>query len=164
MTKRRQNPSPASTDSVTSLTDYRNSNATASRGSTSGRVRKSVSLGKRASAPKRSGTPSPEVSTPSVRQCSKITNWGRCCQPALISSSLCHSHELWSKKADTLKGPFKPDPFYERKIVLGLLQPTFSYMTETEAFAVVNGRYRGDGRRIDQYVSDDPLDIDLENL
>jgi hypothetical protein len=37
-------------------------------------------------------------------------------------------------------------------------------MSASEAHAVLNGRYRGDGRRIDQYVMDDPLGIDEDTI
>jgi hypothetical protein len=51
----------------------------------------------------------------------------------------------------------KPDAYYERKIALGLTTPTWDWMSESEAEAVINGRYRGDGRRLDQWVSAEPL-------
>ena len=54
-----------------------------------------------------------------------------------------------------------PDRYYEEKIVRGLVTPTFAYLTPEQAEATVNGRYRGDGRCLDQYVVDDPLLIDL---
>lgn len=57
-----------------------------------------------------------------------------------------------------------PDPYYEEKVVRGLISPTWDYLTPAEAHAVLNGRYRGDGRRIDQYISDDPLGIDEEHI
>lgn len=57
-----------------------------------------------------------------------------------------------------------PDRCYEEKIVRNLLQPTWSYLTDTEAEASVNGRYRGDGRRLDLYVTDDGMGIDLDGL
>lgn len=53
-----------------------------------------------------------------------------------------------------------PDPSYEQKIAMGLIQPTFEYMTDSEAEATVNGRYRGDGRRLDQFVTDEPMDLE----
>jgi hypothetical protein len=56
-----------------------------------------------------------------------------------------------------------PDSAYERKIATGLLQPTWDYLTPAEAHATVNGRYKGDGRRIDQYIDQDPLGIYLED-
>lgn len=57
-----------------------------------------------------------------------------------------------------------PDPYYEEKVVRGLLTPTWEYLSPAEAEAVLNGRYRGDGRRIDQYVVDDPLGLDQEGI
>jgi predicted FMN-binding regulatory protein PaiB len=57
-----------------------------------------------------------------------------------------------------------PDPYYEEKVSRGLTVPTWDYMTAAEAHAVLNGRYRGDGRRIDQYVNDDPLGINEETI
>ncbi len=45
-----------------------------------------------------------------------------------------------------------PDATYERKIVEGRTTPTWDYVTTSEAHALLNGRYRGDGRRIDQFV------------
>lgn len=56
-----------------------------------------------------------------------------------------------------------PDPFYERKIVEGLKSPTWDWMSDSEANAVVNGRYRGDGRRLDQWtIPEGPMHIDTE--
>lgn len=44
----------------------------------------------------------------------------------------------------------------------GLTVPTWDWMSESEASTVLNGRYRGDGRRLDQYVAGDPLGIDVK--
>lgn len=55
-----------------------------------------------------------------------------------------------------------PDRYYEQKLVQGSITPTWDYMTDTEANAVVNGRYRGDGRRLDQWISDEPMGIILD--
>lgn len=76
----------------------------------------------------------------------------------LSTTGLCRSHETWSRLGVT------PDQTYEEKIVKGLLEPTFAYLSPEEAEATVNGRYRGDGRRLDQYVVDDPLLIDLTDI
>lgn len=105
-------------------------------------------------------------STSSARQCSKITRWGQCQQPAWAQRAidrafadqhgLCRSHEEWRLRNVV------PDPYYERKIVEGLTTPTFSYVSDAEAHALLNGRYRGDGRRVDQYIVGDPLGIELE--
>lgn len=56
----------------------------------------------------------------------------------------------------------KPDPYYEQKVVRGLVTPTWDWMSDTEAHALLNGRIRGDGRRIDSWVAGDPLLIDAE--
>lgn len=54
-----------------------------------------------------------------------------------------------------------PDQFYERKVAEGRITPSWDSMSEPEMDAVLNGRYRGDGRRIDQYIVDDPMMITL---
>jgi hypothetical protein len=54
-----------------------------------------------------------------------------------------------------------PDQFYERKVVEGRITPSWDSMSGPEMDAVLNGRYRGDGRRIDQYIVDDPMMITL---
>lgn len=53
------------------------------------------------------------------------------------------------------------DRSYHEKIAKNLLQPVGTYLTESEILATMNGRYRGDERRLDVYVSHDPLNIDL---
>lgn len=50
-----------------------------------------------------------------------------------------------------------PDRTYERKIVEGLLQPTFDWMSDEEAEVLLSGRYRGDGRRLDQWITGDAI-------
>ena len=60
-----------------------------------------------------------------------------------------------------VRGTTSPDRYYHEKIVKGLTVPTWDWMTESEANAVLNGRYRGDGRRLDQYVTGDPLMVEL---
>lgn len=45
----------------------------------------------------------------------------------------------------------------------GLLQPTWSYLSESEAEAVLNGRYRGDGRHLDSHISSEPLMVNLDD-
>lgn len=52
----------------------------------------------------------------------------------------------------------RPDRSYHRKIVEGLLAPTWSYMDDHEVNAVMNGRRRSDGRRLDHYVLPDPME------
>ena len=126
--------------------------------------------------------PSSQRSTGSAPSCSRTTQWGRCQQPPSTSSGdgLCTFHEQWAAIEAAQPAPApgrrrvgsgswfatasRPDPYYERKVVLGLTEPVADYLSETEAQAVLNGRYRGDGRRIDQYVSHDPLGIELPSL
>lgn len=89
-----------------------------------------------------------------MKRCSKKTEWGRCQQPAI--ERLCSAHQHWADQNVT------PDRSYHEKIAKGLTQPTWDYLSDSEANAVLNGRYRGDGRRVDQFVSGDPLLIDQE--
>jgi hypothetical protein len=88
--------------------------------------------------------------------CSKPTKWGPCQQTNLNpETGLCSSHTRWWFFDQ------QPDPYYEEKIVKALVEPTWDWMTETEAEALLNGRYRGDGRRIDQWITADPLGVEL---
>lgn len=98
------------------------------------------------------------LSPDSETWCSKITPWGRCRQQSSTASDLCIAHLAWSLRDR------EPDRYYEEKVARGLLVPTWDYLTTAEAHAVLNGRYRGDGRRIDQYITDDPLYIDEEHI
>lgn len=84
-----------------------------------------------------------------MARCRRKTEWGRCQQTAI--TTLCSAHQHWLDLGVT------PDVYYERKIALGLTTPTWDWMSESEAEAVINGRYRGDGRRLDQWVSAEPL-------
>ncbi len=43
-----------------------------------------------------------------------------------------------------------------------LAQPAAAYLSEAQLHAVIGGRYRGDGRKVDAYVLWDTLDLDLE--
>ncbi|HEY8060268.1 MAG TPA: hypothetical protein VID94_16005, partial [Acidimicrobiales bacterium] len=76
------------------------------------------------------------------RPCEQLTQWGRCSQP-VRRAGLCLFHfnvifdDRWQRK--TAAGG-RPDAYYEEKLVLGLLQPTWDYMTESEAKAVLYGR------------------------
>jgi hypothetical protein len=100
----------------------------------------------------------PQASHDSAR-CSTITRWGRCLQPAWLPSPTgrCRSHETWAAKGVV------PDAGYHEKIVRRQLQPTWDYLSPAEIEATINGRYRGDGRRLDQYVTDEPLMIELHD-
>lgn len=51
---------------------------------------------------------------------------------------------------------------YHEKLKAKLLQPVSTYLSEAELHAIIDGRYRGDGRKVDAYVMYDPLFIDLE--
>lgn len=44
------------------------------------------------------------------------------------------------------------DRYYNEKIMAGLIQPTWHSFKESEIYAMMWGRYRGDGRRTDQYT------------
>ena len=91
-----------------------------------------------------------------MRSCKKKTKWGRCRQPS-TESGLCSAHYHWRLSDVT------PDPYYEEKIVLGITRPTWDWMTDVEAHALINGRNRGDGRRIDQWTLEEgPMEIDTE--
>jgi hypothetical protein len=94
-------------------------------------------------------------STRSELNCSKMTKWGQCQQATSHGSELCSAHLQWEIRGTT------PDPYYEEKVVKFLTIPTWDWMTESEAHALLNGRYRGDGRRLDQWMSMDPLGVEL---
>ena len=89
--------------------------------------------------------------------CKKKTEWGRCKQPALEDDTRCSAHRFWEDAGVT------PDRYYHEKIAKGLTTPTWDWMTDAEGNAVINGRYRGDGRRIDQYIGAmEPMRLDVE--
>ncbi len=92
-----------------------------------------------------------------MKRCKQMTPWGRCSQPK-TDTGFCTAHEHWNRIGAT------PDPTYHEKIVKGLTSPTWDYMSPSEGNAVINGRYRGDGRRLDQWVAGDPMLISLEDL
>lgn len=70
-------------------------------------------------------------------------------------SELCSAHLRWRN------GDVRPDPYYEQKVVEGLTSPTWDWLTDSEAETLLNGRYRGDGRRLDQYIAGEPLGVEL---
>lgn len=85
--------------------------------------------------------------------CSKTTPWGRCQQTDPDpQTGLCSAHLRWEQRGIT------PDRTYERKIVLGLLQSTFDYMSDDEAEVLLSGRYRGDGRRLDAWITGEAVE------
>lgn len=90
----------------------------------------------------------------SARQSCKTTR-GDCHQPRYPGEDLCSAHAHWALL------DIEPDPYYEGKIMEGVIQPTWDYMTDVEAYALLNGRYRGDGRRLDQWISSDPIGFEL---
>jgi len=87
-------------------------------------------------------------------RCKKRTEWGQCAQPAREGASFCTVHEHFRDRPDP------PDRYWHEKVVRGLITPTVDWMKPSELHAIINGRYRGDGRRVDQYVVGDPLLID----
>jgi hypothetical protein len=86
-----------------------------------------------------------------------VTKWGKCQQPAKYPSDFCSFHARWM-----LKAPQQPDEGYHKKIALGLLEPAEDYLSGSELRATMNGRYRGDGRRLDFYVLWDPNPLEME--
>lgn len=77
--------------------------------------------------------------------CTEQTQWGQCQQDPL-SGGLCGFH--WHKA----EGRQRNDDYYERKVVLGLIEPTDHYLTQTEVEAMFAGRPKNDGRRLDEYT------------
>lgn len=73
------------------------------------------------------------------------------CQQKSWRDGLCSAHWYWLTKEIT------PDKSYEMKVMTLLIEPTWDWMTEAEAHAVIQGRYKGDGRRLDSWVSHDPV-------
>jgi len=72
------------------------------------------------------------------------------------SDEYCTAHERWLKL-----GVKHPDPTYERKLVEGLIESSWDTLTDTQANALLNGRYRGDCRTLDDYVTDEPIGIEI---
>ena len=90
-----------------------------------------------------------------MARCLKKTDFGRCAQPT--KGGLCSAHDHWGRFGVT------PDRYMEEKIVKCLKEPQFDWISDAEAHAIINGRYRGDGRRIDQWtVPEGPMEIDVE--
>ena len=93
-----------------------------------------------------------------MSRCRKKTEFGRCHQDILVAGVFCTAHRHF---ADTGR---IPDKYWHEKLVKGLIVPTTDWMTASELHAVLNGRYRGDGRRIDPYIAGDPLLIDPDGF
>ena len=80
------------------------------------------------------------------RTCTTKTEWGRCQQPP-FNKGRCRYHDKAAKSPT-----FRYDPFYHRKIVLGIIDPVEAYVTATEERALFRGRARNDGRRLDAWT------------
>lgn len=95
-----------------------------------------------------------------TRRCDQRTRWGRCPVEGRVRVSerkvLCAFHHWWSLRDD------EPDPRHHERIILGIITPVSEDLTETEIRATLHGRSRGDGRRLDAYCLEDPIDGDLE--
>ena len=92
-------------------------------------------------------------------RCKKRTEWGKCAQQAQRDDFFCPVHRYFQDRRTQ-----PPDRYWHEKVVKGLITPTVSWMKPSELHAIINGRYRGDGRRVDQYVVGDPLLIDEDGL
>lgn len=97
-----------------------------------------------------------EVLTTKAPNCSFPSEWGRCMQPSLPDDDLCVFHLEVTELGTT------PDPAYHRAVVLGEKQPIQAFLSRSEMEALINGRYRGDGRRLDAYVTADPIGYEHE--
>lgn len=53
---------------------------------------------------------------------------------------------------------------YHQKLADRLLQPVDTYLSPAELHAIIDGRYRGDGRPVDKYVMYDPLLMDFPEV
>lgn len=107
-------------------------------------------------APDAGGPRVPKAKKERVRRCRRKTEWGQCMQAAHDDDTMCTIHRYFWVTGK------RPDRYWHEKVAKGLIVPTVDWMTESEMEAVINGRYRGDGRRIDQYVAGDPLMLDME--
>ena len=83
--------------------------------------------------------------SPSYELCSRQTEWGQCQQRAHLES-LCRFHLRF------LNGETPPDRYYHEKVVKLLVMPTLGWMTASEEKALLKPRYRGDGRRLDDWT------------
>ncbi len=83
--------------------------------------------------------------------CNQRTPFGKCRQR--VKSGLCGLH------AEMRDRDIRPDPEYHRKVVSGEREPIQSKLSVSEMNSTINGRYKGDGRRLDQWVTE-PLGYD----
>lgn len=51
---------------------------------------------------------------------------------------------------------------YHEKVCKALTESTWSYLSDEEAKAMLKGKYKGDGRRIDAYVIPDQRSVEWE--
>ena len=79
-------------------------------------------------------------------RCETVSPWGKCAQETEPEQPLCYYHLAMQAEG------FHVDRGYHKKIVLGLLQPTGGYLTQTEIDTMFSGRTRSDGRRLDRYT------------
>lgn len=94
------------------------------------------------------------------RKCEyQLKNVGRCQQVGhrlehggAKALFLCRFHAQWQDLDDL------PDAYYHAKVVKGLLTPTFDFLSEEEVSTLFYGRKRQDGRRLDAWALNDPLE------
>jgi hypothetical protein len=79
-------------------------------------------------------------------RCYKTNEWGRCEQRSVAGYTFCGFHER--RRQDGLPA----DRFYDEMVTKGFIEPTDHWMTPSETKAMFDGRRRGDGRRLDQWV------------
>lgn len=75
--------------------------------------------------------------------------YGRCKQPCAEGASMCAQHLEWAG-SDII-----PHPEYEAKVYRGEVTPVVAVLSETEIRTMMEGRYRGDGRRLDAFAPTD---------
>jgi hypothetical protein len=83
--------------------------------------------------------------------CDANTRWGRCLQTKNLTELdgdwLCPYH------AEMRQSPtFHEDTYYHQKIAKAETLPTVDYITQAEMDALLRGRPRQDGRRLDQWA------------
>jgi len=83
------------------------------------------------------------------KQCSYESKWGRC-QQYNTRDSLCSFH----RKAESIED-FRFDNYYHQKIVSRAIVPTWDWMDDSEADALLYGRFRGDKRKLDNWAIKD---------
>lgn len=84
--------------------------------------------------------------------CSYRSPWGQCQQPRPEGGRHCLFHR------EMLRIGNVPDAYYHEKVCRGLLTPAVVLLKDDETRAMMTGRAHGDGRRLDAYCMDDPLE------